>query len=255
MTGRQKENAEIALSMVDVVKSYGSTRALDGVTLSVRRGEFVALLGPNGAGKSTLFQLLSGLFVPDAGSIEVAGFDIRKNAVPALSSLGIVFQAPTLDQELSVLSNLRFHTDLHGVPPRIARQRIDAELANVGLNDRRHDPVRTLSGGNKRRVELARSLLHDPTILLMDEPTVGLDPRSRREILTSVLKLKDERHIAVLWATHLVEEADEADRVVVMLMGKILRVGAPAELRKETASASLQEAFLKLTAGREGAAA
>ena len=247
--------ADVALSVADVVKTYGQLRALDGVTITVRRGEFVALLGPNGAGKSTLFQLLSGLFTPDGGAIEVAGHDIRKNAVPALSSLGIVFQSPTLDQELSVLANLKFHTDLHGIPPRLARERIAAELAAVGLTERQHDYVRTLSGGNKRRVELARALLHEPSILLMDEPTVGLDPRSRREILTHVLKLKRERQIAVLWATHLVDEADESDRVVVMARGKVLKAGPSAELRRDMGTQTLSEAFLKLTGGESSEAA
>jgi ABC-2 type transport system ATP-binding protein len=241
--------ADIALSVADVVKAYGPNKALDGVSISVRRGEFVALLGPNGAGKSTLFQLLSGLFTPDGGAIEVGGHDIRKNAVPALSSLGIVFQSPTLDQELSILANLKFHTDLHGMRPRVARERIEAELAAVDLTERRHDHVRTLSGGNKRRVELARALLHEPSILLMDEPTVGLDPRSRREILTHVLKLKRDRQIAVLWATHLVDEAEESDRVVVMARGKVLKSGTPGDLRREMAAPSLSEAFLKLTGG------
>ncbi|MBM3506862.1 MAG: ATP-binding cassette domain-containing protein [Alphaproteobacteria bacterium] len=247
--------SDLALAVSDLVKTYGSTKALDGVSLGVRRGEFVALLGPNGAGKSTLFQLLSGLFTPDGGSIEVAGHDIRKNAVPALSSLGIVFQSPTLDQELSILANLRFHTDLHGMPRGIANARIAAELGAVGLVERQHDPVRTLSGGNKRRVELARALLHEPSILLMDEPTVGLDPRSRREILTHVLMLKRERKIAVLWATHLVEEAEESDRVVVMARGKVLRSGTSADLRREMGTETLSEAFLELTRGDASEAA
>ena len=239
--------SEVALAVTDVVKAYGSNKALDGVTMSVRRGEFVALLGPNGAGKSTLFQLLSGLFTPNSGTIEVAGFDIRRNAVPALSSLGIVFQSPTLDPELSVLSNLKFHTELHGIPPRIARARIAKELANVGLTERQREPVRNLSGGNKRRVELARSLLHEPTILLMDEATVGLDIRSRREILDTVLRLKRERQLAILWATHLVDEAEECDRVLVMLRGKVVKSGTPDDLRRDLGTKTLGEAFLKLT--------
>ncbi len=241
--------SDIALAVTDVVKTYGSNRALDGVSMSVRRGEFVALLGPNGAGKSTLFQLLSGLFTPNAGTIEVAGFDIRKNAVPALSSLGIVFQAPTLDPELSVLSNLKFHTELHGIPPSSARARIATELAHVGLTERQKEPVRNLSGGNKRRVELARSLLHDPSILLMDEATVGLDIRSRREILNTVLRLKRERQLAILWATHLVDEAEEADRIIVMLKGKVVKTGTPDDLRRDLGTKTLGEAFLKLTDG------
>ena len=186
---------------------------------------------------------------PNAGTIEVAGFDIRKNAVPALSSLGIVFQAPTLDPELSILSNLKFHTELHGIPPAIARRRIAEELTHVGLIERQKEPVRNLSGGNKRRVELARSQLHDPSILLMDEAAVGLDIRSRREILDTVLRLKRERNLAILWATHLVDEAEEADRIVVMLKGKVVKSGTPADLRRDLGTKTLGEAFLKLTDG------
>ena len=172
-----------------------------------------------------------------------------KNAVPALASLGIVFQAPTLDPELSILSNLKFHTELHGIRPSVARARIAAELAHVGLTERQNEPVRNLSGGNKRRVELARSLLHDPSILLMDEATVGLDIRSRREILNTVLRLKRERQLAILWATHLVDEAEEADRILVMLKGKVVKSGTPEELRRDLGTKTLGEAFLKLTGG------
>ncbi|MDA0654441.1 MAG: ATP-binding cassette domain-containing protein, partial [Proteobacteria bacterium] len=153
-----KPNAP-ALRVVEAAKSYGPVRALDGVSLAIQHREFVALLGPNGAGKTTLFQILTGLFVPDSGTVEIGGYDIRENAVPALGNLGIVFQTPTLDPELSVLANLKFHTDLHGIPRKIANKRIDAELERFGLTERRKDPVRTLSGGNRRRVELARALL------------------------------------------------------------------------------------------------
>jgi ABC-2 type transport system ATP-binding protein len=244
-----------ALAITEVVKSYGSVRALDGVSISVPYGEFVALLGPNGAGKTTLFQVLTGLFVPDSGVIEIARHDIRENAVPALGSLGIVFQAPTLDPELSILANLRFHTDLQGMPRRVANQRIASELDRFALADRRKDPVRNLSGGNRRRVELARSLLHDPAILLMDEPTVGLDPQSRRDILSTVLQLRRERRIAVLWATHLVDEAEKADRAVILHRGRVLVDGTAEAILKRTNAASLSDAFFSLTRDPEEAAA
>ena len=243
----EPRNAGLALSVVDVVKSYGNIRALDGVTIAVRPGEFVALLGPNGAGKTTLFQILTGLFVPDSGTIEVDGHDIRENAVPALGSLGIVFQTPTLDPELSILSNLKFHTNLHGLTRSVARKRIDYELERFDLTDRAKDPVRNLSGGNKRRVELARSLLHEPSILLMDEPTVGLDPKSRRDIIRMVLSLRKERGIAVLWASHLVDEAEQADRIVVLHKGKVLVHGTREETLTLTGTDSLNDAFFKLT--------
>ena len=241
-----KPNAP-ALRVVEAAKSYGPVRALDGVSLAIQHREFVALLGPNGAGKTTLFQILTGLFVPDSGTVEIGGYDIRENAVPALGNLGIVFQTPTLDPELSVLANLKFHTDLHGIPRKIANKRIDAEMERFGLTERRKDPVRTLSGGNRRRVELARALLHKPAILLMDEPTVGLDPQSRRDIVDTVLELRAERGISTLWSTHLVDEAEIADRVIVLHKGKVLVEGTKEAMIEQTGEATLARAFLKLT--------
>src|SRR5215472_4281528 len=157
-----------ALLLDDVVKTYGRIRAVDGVTLKVCAGEFIALLGPNGAGKSTLFQLLSGLFVPDSGRIEIMGHDMLRDPVPALAKLGIVFQQPTLDLELTVTGNLLFHAGLHGIPRAVAKPRIEADLKRLGLAERAHDKAAQLSGGNRRRVELARALLHEPRVLLMD---------------------------------------------------------------------------------------
>jgi ABC-2 type transport system ATP-binding protein len=235
-----------AMQVRDIVKSYGRRHALDGVTLAVRPGEFVALLGPNGAGKTTLFQLLSGLFMPDSGQVEVMGHDMRRDPVPALASLGIVFQQTTLDPELSVAANLLFHAGLHGMPHGIAKTRIGAELQRIGLADRAKDRVRTLSGGNRRRVELARALLHAPRILLMDEPTVGLDPASRRDLIRLVRKVRDEQGIAILWATHLCEEAASTDRVVVLHQGKVLRDTTPAAMLAEAGVAELEEAFIRL---------
>ena len=237
-----------ALNVIDVVKSYGATRALDGINLRVDPGEFVILLGPNGAGKSTLFQLLTGLFVTDEGQIIVDGHDLAVNSIPALGGLGIVFQTPKLDPELSINANLRFHTDLHGVPAKVAQKRIDEELERIGLGGKSKQAVRTLSGGNKRRVELARALLHEPKILLMDEPTVGLDHRSRQDILNSVEVLRRDRDLAVLWATHLVDEAKTANRVVILHNGKILSDGPIDALIKEQGAKDLSEAFLNLTA-------
>jgi ABC-2 type transport system ATP-binding protein len=151
-----------ALLLDNVVKTYGAIRAVDGVGFKASAGEFIALLGPNGAGKTTLFQLLSGLFVPDSGRIEVMGHDMLRDPVPALAKLGIVFQQPTLDLELTVTGNLLFHAGLHGIPRAVAKRRIEAELARLGLAERAHDKTIQLSGGNRRRVELARALLHEP---------------------------------------------------------------------------------------------
>lgn len=241
------------LVVEDVVKRYGAVTALDRVSLSVAAGEFVALLGLNGAGKSTLFQLLSGLFVADSGSLRVHGYDIRRDPVPALAGIGIVFQQPTLDLDLSVGANLRFHAGLHGIARAQRRARIDAAIARLGLSDAAQRKARELSGGNRRRVELARALLHEPRLLLMDEPTVGLDPATRRDLLQHVLRLRTEQGIGVLWATHLIDEAESADRVIILHRGKVLRVGKPRDLVSEVGAPDLAEAFMALTKAPERA--
>jgi ABC-2 type transport system ATP-binding protein len=236
-----------ALLLDTVVKTYGAIRAVDGVTLQASAGEFIALLGPNGAGKTTLFQLLSGLFVPDSGRIEIMGHDMRRDPVPALAKLGIVFQQPTLDLELTVTGNLLFHAGLHGIPRTVARARIGDELARLGLAERAHDKAAQLSGGNRRRVELVRALLHQPRVLLMDEPTVGLDPASRSDLLKLILSLRAERSVAVLWATHLCDEVPNADRVIVLHHGKVLADTTPANLVAKAGATTIEQAFLAMT--------
>jgi ABC-2 type transport system ATP-binding protein len=238
-----------ALLLHNVVKSYGPVRAVDGVSLTAHAGEFIALLGPNGAGKSTLFQLLSGLFLPDSGRIEVMGHDMSRDPVPALAGLGIVFQQPTLDLELTVTANLMFHAGLHGMPRSDAKARIADELARLDLSDRAHAKTSTLSGGNRRRVELARALLHRPRVLLMDEPTVGLDPASRSDLLKLLLTMRAERGVAILWATHLCDEVPDADRVIVLHRGKVLADTTPAQLIASAGAATIEEAFLSMTGG------
>ena len=240
------EAREVLLQVHGVRKAYGARPALKGVDLEVRAGEFVALLGPNGAGKSTLFQLLTGLFDADAGELRVCGEDMRRTPVRALGRIGVVFQQMTLDLDLSVEANLVFHARLHGIGGAASRARIADVLARVGLAERRADRVRELSGGNRRKVELARALLHRPAVLLMDEATVGLDPASRRHLLDEVLALR-AAGVGVLWATHLVDEAEAADRVLVLHRGELLAAYAPAALTAAAHCASLSEAFLKLT--------
>lgn len=236
-----------ALLLDQVVKSYGPVRALDGVSLTANAGEFIALLGPNGAGKSTLFQLLSGLFLPESGRIEVMGHDMSRDPVPALAELGIVFQQPTLDLELTVTANLLFHAGLHGMPRAAAKARIRDELVRLGLAERADDRTATLSGGNRRRVELARALLHKPRVLLMDEPTVGLDPASRGDLLKLLLTMRTERGVAILWATHLCDEVPDADRVIVLHRGKVLADTTPKALVASAGTATIEEAFLAMT--------
>ena len=237
-----------ALEVRQVSKSYGvPPKALDEASLTVGRGEFVGLLGPNGAGKTTLFQILSGLFVADAGSVHVLGHDMRHAATEALAGIGVVFQQPTLDLDLSVRANLRFSARMHGMSRARRRERIEAELERLELDERANAPARSLSGGNRRRVELARALVHEPSVLLMDEATVGLDPASRRQLLDYVLLLCRERSVGVLWATHLVDEVERADRVVILHRGRVLDAGPPGDVVARAGAPSIGEAFLAMT--------
>jgi ABC-2 type transport system ATP-binding protein len=246
-------NASPVLACRDVSKRYGRTQALDAVSLRVEAGEMVALLGPNGAGKTTLFQLLTGLFVADSGSVEVLGADMRRDPVRALAQLGVVFQQPALDLNLTVRASLRFHADLHGLPSALSRPRIDALLERFGLTPLAAQPARQLSGGNRRKVELLRALLHEPRLLLMDEATVGLDPGSRAQLVDEVLRARAERGLGVLWATHLVDEAERAQRVIVLHKGKVRFDGEATALREQQGTGTLEAAFLQLTGGQRNA--
>lgn len=209
----------------DLYKSYAGKPALQGVSLQLFPGEMVALLGPNGSGKSTLMQLLTGLFSPDSGHIEVLGYSMRTHASRALAGLGVVFQQTALDLDLSVQANLLFHTDLHGLSRGTARGRIAKALADMGLDGQASAVVRSLSGGTRRKVELVRALLHRPRVLLMDEATVGLDPGSRQQLLAAVRKLATESQVAVLWATHLMEEIEVSDRLLFLQAGAVCFAG------------------------------
>ena len=237
----------MTLNVTSVCKSFGNRKALDNVSLHVAAGEFVVLLGPNGAGKTTLFQILSGLFIADKGKAVICGADIGIMPIAALSQLGIVFQQPALDLDLSVTANLQFQADLHGIARIEAKQRIASCLTRFGLSERAKDTARVLSGGNRRKVELARALLTRPKLLLMDEATVGIDPASRAQIIADVKTLCKEQNMAVLWATHLVDEAENADRIIVMAKGCVRFDGLSAQLVATQECASLTDAFLRLT--------
>ena len=247
---RDNDSSPTPAALVEVqslIKRYGERVALAGLSLSLKAGEWVALLGPNGAGKSTLFQVLTGLFAADEGDVRVAGRSLRESPAAALRHIGVVFQQMSLDLDLSVRANLRFHAALHGLPRALADERIAADCEARGLGADLNRAVRELSGGNRRKVELVRALLHRPAVLLMDEPTVGLDPKSRRELLAAIRADVRQRQSTVLWATHLVEEAEAADRVLVLHKGKLLADGTPAEVTAALGGPTLEDAFLKAT--------
>jgi ABC-2 type transport system ATP-binding protein len=235
------------LRCTGLTKRYGDRTAVDALDLEIAPGRFVALLGPNGAGKSTLFQMLTGLFAADAGDALVAGHSIGRATHRALRDIGVVFQQSALDLDLSVERNLRFHADLHGLPRARADARIAATCAQLGIAADRSRPVRQLSGGNRRKVELARALMHEPRLLLMDEPTVGLDPASRRDLLAAVRADLAHRGAAVLWATHLVEEAQQADTVLLLHRGRRLAEGPPDAVATALGGGPLEDAFIRAT--------
>ena len=207
---------------------YGERLALDGVSFSVRKGEIFGLLGPNGGGKTTLFKILSTALRPTSGSARIEGIDVRDDAVRR--RIGVVFQAPSLDQKLTVAENLLHQGHLYGLMGSGLRRRIDEELVRFRLSDRARDRVEKLSGGLQRRVELAKSLLHQPEVLLLDEPSTGLDPGARRDLWDALRSLKG---VTVLLTTHLLEEAERCDRLAILHKGKLVALGAPLDLRGE----------------------
>jgi len=211
-----------ALELLNVRKSYGKIEALRDITLSVKLGEIVGLVGPNGAGKSTLFQIAAGLFKPDAGEVRLFGLDYRKNASAILGRLGVVFQSRSLDLDMTVRDNLAFHGNLFGLSGGVLRNRMDEATVLLGIGDVLSRRVRSLSGGNQRRVEVARALLNQPELLLFDEPTAGLDKPTRQLLVEHVRSISRERGAAVIWATHLADEIELADRVISLGKGAIV---------------------------------
>jgi ABC-2 type transport system ATP-binding protein len=201
-----------------------------------------------------LFQLLTGLFASDAGDARIADCSLRRHATHALRHIGVVFQQLSLDLDLSVRRNLLFHADLHGLPRALARARIADGVASVGLHDELDRSPRELSGGNRRKVELVRALLHRPSVLLMDEPTVGLDPKSRHDLLAAIRADVAARGTCVLWATHLVEEAEGADRVLLLHQGRLLADGPPADVARALGGTTLEAGFIRATAAPSVAA-
>jgi ABC-2 type transport system ATP-binding protein len=233
-----------ALDVRNVSHAYGTTNALRNVSLKVPQSRFTALLGLNGAGKTTLFSLITRLYDTQQGSIDVLGYRVSRQPGEALRRLGVVFQARTLDLDLSVIDNLLYHAALHGIGGRDARERALAALRDIELEDRARDAVRKLSGGQMRRVEIARALLHQPLVLVLDEATVGLDVASRSAILRHVRALVSDRGVAVLWATHLLDEVIPEDAVVVLHRGEVLAAGNVADV---AGTAGIRSRFIELT--------
>jgi ABC-2 type transport system ATP-binding protein len=239
----------IALSVEDLSFSYGGRKALNQVDFKIHPGECTILLGPNGAGKSTLFSLITRLYDTRDGRIALCGFDVKKQTLKALEKLGVVFQQTTLDMDLSVMQNLRYHAALHGMGRKQAAQRIQQELEQLNMYDRRFEKIRQLNGGHRRRVEIARALLHNPSVLLLDEPTVGLDVPSRLSIVEYVHRLAVEEKLAVLWASHLIDEIYPDDHLIVLHKGQVKANGTVDDVLNATHAETIKDAFYTLTQG------
>jgi ABC-2 type transport system ATP-binding protein len=224
--------ADPAIRVAAVSKRYGRTLALDAVSFEVPRNQTFALLGPNGAGKTTLLHILSTIITPDSGTAAISGFDVVRQPLDARERLGMVFQEPSLDDRLTVRENLNLHGLVYGVPRALRRQRIAEMLALVELTDWADKPARSLSSGMKRRLEIARALVHDSEVMLLDEPTAGLDAQSRQRIWAYVRQLQAERQLTVLVTTHYIEEVEACDRVCIIDQGKVLAIDTPHALRQ-----------------------
>ncbi|MEL7554380.1 ABC transporter ATP-binding protein [Pseudomonas protegens] len=235
-----------ALEVSQLSFAYGPRQALDQVSLSLAPGRFAALLGPNGAGKSTLIALLTRLYDLQQGDIRVGGCSLRNAARAALRQLGVVFQQSTLDLDLSVEQNLHYHAALHGLSRRQGQARIDAELARQGLSERRRDSVRALNGGHRRRVEIARALLHEPRLLLLDEASAGLDPASRLALNRHIRQLCQEQRLSVLWTTHLLDEVQADDQLLILHQGRLVASGVAGTISQQQGG-DLGAAFARLT--------
>jgi ABC-2 type transport system ATP-binding protein len=231
-----------------LVKKFGNFTAVDHIGFEVAKGEIFAFLGPNGAGKTTTIKMLTTLLTPSSGSVWIDGLNPVTNQTAVRKLFGIVFQDPSSDDELTAYENMDFHGVLYSVPRKIRQERIERLLKMFELWDRRKDQVKQFSGGMRRRLEIARSFLHTPKIIFLDEPTLGLDPQTRNQLWTHVKKLNQEEQVTVFLTTHYMEEAERiAHCIAIIDHGKIIAQGTPDELKRQTGAESLEEAFLALT--------
>lgn len=231
-----------------LVKKFGDFTAVSDISFEVQKGEIFAFLGPNGAGKSTTIKVLTTLLQPTSGTIRVNGYDPVTNQSKVRSSFGIVFQDPSLDDELTAYENMDYHGILYGLSQSLRKRRVEELMRIVDLWDRRSSLVKTYSGGMRRRLEIARGLLHHPTIFFLDEPTLGLDPQTRNQMWEYVEKLNKQEQITVFFTTHYMEEAERiAQRIAIIDHGKIIATGTAAELKKQTGKNNLEDAFLSFT--------
>ena len=251
-TGSETLSSSPALEIHGLVHDFGGRRALDGLDLTLMAGEFKVLLGPNGAGKTTLFSLITRLYAAQAGEIRVFGKPLDREPVAALARMGVVFQEPALDLELTVARNLDYHAALHGLSRREAQSRGMAALERLDLAERIEERVRDLNGGHRRRVEIARALLHGPELLLLDEPTVGLDVPTRSKIIDYVHSLARDDGVAVLWATHLIDEVRDGDGIVVLHRGRKKADSVYSQLLRDTDASDLAGAFAALIEDEAG---
>jgi ABC-2 type transport system ATP-binding protein len=221
------------ISVRDVVHRYGDRAALNGVSFDVRSAELFGLLGPNGSGKTTLFRILSTLMIPLGGRAEIMGFDVARDPNNLRRQIGVVFQAQSIDVKLTAAENLWHQGHLYGLHGVSLKSRIEEMLGRVGLADRANEKAETFSGGMQRRLELAKGLLHHPSVLLLDEPTTGLDPGARRDLWQYLAILRDEERVTVIVTTHLMEEAERCDRLAILNEGKVVALGTPDDLKHE----------------------
>ena len=236
------------IEVKNLVKTFGEIEAVKNISFDVKKGEAFALLGPNGAGKTTTIRMLTTLLVPTSGEVILDNHDVSKKPNEVRNSFGIIFQDPSLDTELTAYENMEIHAVMYGQNKSLYKPRIEELMKLVDLWERRDDLVKNFSGGMKRRLEIARGLLHHPKVLFLDEPTLGLDPQTRNNMWTHIKALREKEGLSVFFTTHYMEEAERnSDRIAVIDHGKIVAEGSPEDLKKKTNTTSLEDAFLSLT--------